>query len=128
STGGTSGRLHEDTYYGYVGEGKKKGNIQLVVRVAMDSFDKLEHLDDIRDKTLRQKVKDFVDTNAARNEKGEISKDALKKALSDFSKQTGVNRVRTLVEKSRDVMVNPKKTSYKWMQGGSNQRAEIYCP
>lgn len=129
--GGTSGRLHEDTYYGYAGEGEKKGTVRIVVRKPLDGFTKASELDDIRDPALRDALKEYV-----------AGQEDVQKACRDFSASAtisgkpnlwkGIQRVRVLDEKPRNVLVEVKKRSdgtvWKFAQGGSNQRAEIYCP
>lgn len=124
--GGTSGRLHEDTYYGYVGEGDKKGTLKLVLRVPLLSLKNAGELDGIRDKELRDALQQFVYEHEG----------SFEEALRAFSvgnhQWKGIHSVRVLKEKSTDSMISVKKRNdglpWKVAQGGSNQRAEIYCP
>jgi CRISPR-associated endonuclease Csn1 len=56
---GTQGRLHEDTAYGIVKHPEKEGGATLVYRKALDSLNANE-IERIRDKALRQKLKDSL--------------------------------------------------------------------
>jgi CRISPR-associated endonuclease Csn1 len=129
--GGTSGRMHEDTYYGYAGIGQKKDGIAIVVRKPLLGLTKMADLDNIRDAALQSAIKNFVGSGAD-----------IPQALKEFSEadmiQGKVNiwkdiqRVRIIDEKPRDVLVDVKKgkngNPIKLAQGGSNHCAEIYCP
>lgn len=123
--GGTSGRLHEDTYYGYVGEGKKKGTLELVVRVPLLSLKNSGELDAIRDKELREAVQQFVYEHD-----GTFEESLRSFAESDAHQWRGIRNVRVLVEKSRDSMIPVKKYAdgnpWKMAVGGDNQRADIF--
>lgn len=135
---GTNAQLHDETFYGYVGKGKKKDNIEIVVRVPFSSLIEIDartkkiknYIDSIRDNFLKKELKTFLGEN--------IDKEAGIQALRDFPKTNIINdkpnlwknirSVRVLDEKPNNILITKKTSTKTIAQGGSNHRAEIYCP
>jgi len=127
--GGTSGRMHEDTYYGYAGEGKKKGTIAIVVRKPLSSITKFSDLDSVRDLALQDALKNFIG-----------DRDDIANTLQEFSSAEtingepniwkGIQRIRMLSERTSNVLVNVQKkpdgSPSKIAVGGNNYKADIY--
>ncbi|PCI96598.1 MAG: type II CRISPR RNA-guided endonuclease Cas9 [Alphaproteobacteria bacterium] len=121
----TTGKLHEDTAYGYVGKGNKKGTSSYVVRKAVNAMTKRADVEAIRDDRIRCYLLKAVE---GVKDKSKDFETALQTAAQNWS--TPIYRVRTLVQKSDAVMIGIKdkktKQPYKYYQGGGNAYTEIY--
>ncbi|MBT3361058.1 MAG: type II CRISPR RNA-guided endonuclease Cas9, partial [Rhodospirillales bacterium] len=91
---GIEGKLHEETAYGLVRNADAENGCNLVRRKPLVSLTDKE-IEAIRDRDLRQKVRNFVFEGEAAGVKKE-------KALADFSEKENVRRVRIL-KKETDV-------------------------
>jgi CRISPR-associated endonuclease Csn1 len=127
----TVAALHEQTAYGLIGEGKKKGALVVATRKPVDSFTKLKQLEDIADPAIREDMKEALD--GVKEGSAEW-----KSALAEFAETHGMRRVRVHIEKSANVMIDvkqpkdrgPHKTrgkAYKFYALGGNDHADIWC-
>lgn len=85
---GVEGKLHEETAYGPVAAPDQEDGCNLVLRKMLTALSSAE-IDRIRDRHLRQRVKDCLADAAAAGESAAV-------ALARFSEETGVTRVRIL--------------------------------
>lgn len=124
--------LHDQTAYGLIGDGNKKGTITVATRKPVESFTKPKQIEEVADPVIRENILKAVE--GLKETSAEW-----KKALADFSAETGTRRVRVHIEKSEDVMIpvrqkpdrGPQETrgkAYKLYALGGNYCAEIYCP
>ena len=121
----TSGRLHEDTFYGMAKNQSelKKGQVRLVVRKALSSIEE-KHFADICDANIREKLVYFVHEQ---KEAGVKSQDA----IAQFGKDNNIRRLRVFVEKSENSLKAIKDKQgkpYRWVATGGNHHIDIYCP
>ena len=119
--GSTTGRLHEDTFYGYVSD-LPKDKIQLVVSVPFLSL-KEKDIQNIRDETLRNLVWESVE----RRPDGQ----KIEEVLAEFSNQHHIRHVRLLAERSRKAMKAIRDKAgkpYRYAATGSNHHIDIFCP
>ena len=130
-SGSTSGRLHEDTFYGMAknqgklenGEELKKGQVRLVVRKSISAIEE-KHFADICDANIREKLVYFVHEQ---KEAGVKSQDA----IAQFAKDNNIRRLRVFVEKSENSLkaIKDKQCKpYRWVATGGNHHIDIYCP
>lgn len=108
--------LHNDTAYG---PGKDQdGNPVAVHRIPLESITKAKDALQIRSRVLQKEILDMIATAADTAE--------LKKRLRDFSKKTGVRRVR-VQEKLETIPIRDAKGEiYKGVKGDANVYVEIY--
>jgi len=121
----TAGALHEETAMGRAGP-VVDGEIPLVQRVPLTSLEKLKHIEEIRDKTLRERLLKAVEGLA------EKSND-WKSAVSKFGETYNIRSVRLLFLKTSGAVVgfshpNQPNDPYKYYALGNNYCAEIFCP
>lgn len=127
--GSTSGRLHEDTFYGKSRiqrklqnrEEIKEGQIRLHVRKPLASLLEKD-IADIVDDTLRRKVAEAM---------GNSGEKKYEEAIVDFARTNNIRRVRVFVEKSEKAMkaINDKQGKpYRYVATGGNHHIDIYCP
>jgi len=122
----TVGPLHEQTAYGFISEGKKKGMVKLAVRVPVESLEKTKHISEVADPVIREKLSAAVQGLKEKSEEW-------KQALADFTRKTGTRRVRVHSESGADTLVGisspkQKKNPYKYYATGGNYCAEIFSP
>jgi len=125
--GSTSGRLHEDTFYGMATiqpeEMQKEGRIRLIVRKPLQGMEE-KKFTDICDPVIRRRLVEYVTAQKAIGIKAEV-------AIAQFGKENTIRRLRVFVEKSAD-SVKPIKDKeskpYRWVATGSNHHIDIYCP
>jgi CRISPR-associated endonuclease Csn1 len=123
-SGGTTSRLHEETYYGLAKnqEDLPADKIRLLVRI---------HLKDLREKDIG----DICDLNIRRalayavgqRPKGEKPEEAIMR----FGRENNIRRVRVFVEKSRKAMKAIKDKEgrpYRYVATGGNHHLDIFCP
>lgn len=122
---GKGGKLHDDTYYGYIGI-TAKNMAQIVVRKPLNSIKTIDDVEYIREAGIRNKIKNFIGTRTDIQEA--LQEFSTNKELNPF----GIKYIRMVDEKPRNILVDIKKDLYgkpiKVAQGGSNHHAEIYCP
>ncbi len=123
-SGGTSGRLHEDTSYGlaYNQEELKKGQLRLVVRKPLLGL-KEKDIHKICDPVIRRNLAYAVDCRLS----GQTAEDA----IAAFSTANNIGRVRLFEEKSRKAMRAIKDRAgepYRYVATGSNEYIDIFCP
>ncbi len=129
-SGGTSSRLHEDTFYGKSRnqldktDGKdlsKKGKIRLHVRVPLVSL-KEKDISDIVDDDLRRRIAEAMGARGDRK---------YEQAIVDFAKDNNIHRVRIFVEKSESAMRaihDEAGKPYRYVATGGNHHLDIFCP
>lgn len=116
---GTAGRLHEDTAYGLIAEPDREDGFNLVFRKPLTALNANE-VARIRDRDLRQRV---LDRLAAAGADGV----AHKQALADFSRETGVRRVRLLRKEAGVIRIaGPDGRPYKAYIPGDNHHIDIF--
>lgn len=127
---GTTGRLHEDTYYGKAenqldrndgSELKKKGKIRLHIRVPITSL-REKDIADIADDVLRAKIA------MAMGNRGDKK---YEQAIAEFAKENNIRRIRIFVEKSEAAMkaiCDKQGKPYRYVATGSNHHLDIFCP
>jgi CRISPR-associated endonuclease Csn1 len=127
----TVAALHDQTAYGLIGQGEKKGTVIVATRKPVESLTKLKHIGEIADPVIRKKL-----TCAVEGLKENSTE--WKKALTAFAEQSGTKRVRIHIEKTAGVMIpvlQPKDRgpadsrgkAYKLYALGGNYCAEVYC-
>lgn len=132
-----NGKLHEDTYYGYIKQNENKKSVHVVTRAPIHSLIKkkekdgqvkyISYIENIRDEGWKKKIKEFIgtreDLDSALQEFIQLDKGNLRKE---------VHSLRMVYEMSTSSLVTLKKDSQgnilKLASGGSNHRVEIYCP
>lgn len=123
--------LHKSSAYGLIRKGDKKGTVLVAERVPIESFEKLDNIEEIADPVIRANVLKAM--NCLKEKSPEW-----KQALTNYSERTGTRRVRIHFEKTEDVLISvkqpkdrgPEKTRgkpYKLYALGGNYCAEIYC-
>jgi CRISPR-associated endonuclease Csn1 len=128
----TVGKLHKETAYAVLGKGQKKGTVIVAERVPIGSFEKFDSLDEIAHPVIREELKQRLKDLAPKSVEW-------KAALAEYSKQTGVRRLRIHYEKQEESLVGIKQPLdrgpvetrgqvYKYYAMGSNYCADIYCP
>lgn len=122
--------LHDQTAYGLIRPGEKKGAVIVATRKPLLSFQKLKNIQEIADPVIRSKLVQALDgikENSAE----------WKQTLEAFSSKHNVRRVRVHTERSEDTLIGviqPKDRGkdhavpYKHYALGGNYCAEIYCP
>jgi len=124
--GKTTGKLHEDTAYGFVKESDKKGKAIYVVRKPIDSFKDQKGVKAIVDDTIRNKL---LEATSGMNGVAFID------AVQAYARKNNHRRFRIHVEKSKNAMIGISRagkevqhtTPYKYYATGGNYCAEIYC-
>lgn len=127
---GVGGKLHDETAYGFVKEPEKEEGRNLVSRKPLSSLTENE-IDRIRDRRLRDKIREFVDQE---KKQGVKLSDALKKFMSaehnDPHIKHGVRRVRLLHSKKPEYLLplhrNGDEQPYKAYSADSNLFIEIF--
>jgi len=117
----TVGQLHKDTAYGLVDKDEEKGKIILSVRKELVSLESVKKIKEITDPRIRASLLQLTE--------GKTSKEIIG-ILSEYSKETGIKRVKTQIVKSLDtvVRIEDKLGNYKYYALGNNYCADIYCP
>lgn len=122
-SGSTSGKLHEETYYGVAKnqDDLDEGRIRLRVRVAMKDL-RARDVVDICDPNIRRDLafalEDVDDKDAPA-------------AIAKFAAKRNLRRVRIFVEKSRKAMTSFKDKegkTYRYAATGGNDHIDIFCP
>lgn len=120
--GKTVAKLHEETYYGMGGEGKK-GCYLLIQRVPVSEIKTAADLDCLIDQKgtanpIRVLLELYPEKPAS-------------EVIADYFAERGTKKVRTYRERSKDVILSFKDKNgkpYRYAVYGSNAYAEIYCP
>lgn len=127
--GSTTGRLHEDTFYGKAkNQGKMGGRempaggmLRLHVRKPLISL-KEKDIADIVDNHLRRKLAEAI---------GVPGQGKYEYKIALFAKEHNVHRVRVFVdkgEKNIKPIRNKAGEPYRYVATGSNHHIDIYCP
>lgn len=114
----TSGRLHEDTAYGIVGQPEREDGATLVSRKPLEELN-VNEIARIRDRQLRAKLQ-----SATASCNGDAA--ALKKALAQFGAENGIRRVRLL--KKEELFIPIKHAAGRYSKAyvpGDNHRIDI---
>ncbi len=122
-SGSTSGKLHEETYYGLAKhqDDLEEGKVRLRVRVPMNGL-RAKDVADICDPDIRREL--------AYRLEGISEKDA-PEAIAKFASERHLRRVRIFVEKNRKAMTAFKDKEgkpYRYAATGGNHHIDIYCP
>lgn len=128
---GTTGQLHDDKAYGLTGlPAKKKSNSVFVMRRTADYFEKVKHLDDIRDAQLRDIIKQYISHALGDCPLDAVADKEVKPLVAKYMQAHGLKGMRCLKERSVNAMIpiaNQKtKTPYKYFVGDNNYCADIY--
>lgn len=117
----TVGQLHKETAYGLVNKDEEKGKIFLSVRKELVSLESTKKIKEIIDPRIRATLLQLTE--------GKTGKD-ITAILSEFSKETGIKRIKTQIEKTINtvVRIEDKKGNYKYYALGNNYCADVYCP
>ena len=116
---GVQGKLHEETAYGLVADPARENGCNLVARKGLTSLTEKE-VERVRDPELRTRLRDHV-----HDAKG--AGISFKQALSDFSSETGVRRVRVLKREAEVIGISGADgRPYKAYIPGDNHCIEIF--
>lgn len=117
----TVGQLHKETAYGLVSKDEENGKIILSVRKELVGLESVKKIKEIADPRIRATLLQRTEGKTGKEITG---------ILSEYSKETGIKRVKTQIEKSLDtvVRIEDKKGNYKYYALGNNYCADIYCP
>lgn len=117
----TVGQLHKDTAYGLVSKDEEKGKIILSVRKELVSLESVKKIKEIADPRIRATLLQLTEEKTSKE---------ITAILSEFSKETGIKRVKTHIEKAMDtvVRIEDKHGNYKYYELRNNYCADIYCP
>lgn len=129
--GKTVAKLHEETYYGMIGEGEKKGTVRLTKRVPCLAFTK-----SFNPQKKPYKLDDIVDQSGTANkirERLENSNPAdYEKIVMEYFNERKMKHVKVFEDRNKDVVLafNDRRTHkpYRYAIYGGNAYAEIYCP
>ena len=129
--GSTTGRLHEDTYYGFVANNEDNDDkIILHVTKPLNSL-KSSDITKIKDPVLRRKIAEYEAANHYKPIKDALSEFYVEQTQGGEVKKVKVKKVKLLEEKNKDVMIaiNNKENGkpYKYVLGGSNYCIDIFC-
>jgi len=116
----TTGRLHNDTAYGFTGEKDEKGNDLVVRRVALMSLTD-KQIANIRDALLREAL-----WEATRDLTGKDREKALRKFAAMHPLYAGIRRVRVTEPLSVIPVHDASGRPYKGYKGDSNHRYEVW--
>lgn len=108
---GAQGRLHEETAYGIVKHPDKEGGATLVYRKALDGLNANE-IERIRDKTLRQKLKDKLGALLFDDSLLDAANETLKQAKRGRD-PAAIAEAATNVKKLKDLKNSQKKSAAK---------------
>jgi CRISPR-associated endonuclease Csn1 len=119
---GTAGRLHNDTAYGLTGEKNAKGNDIVVHRVPLSSLTKREHIETVRDETLRLALLAWTD-----GLDGKAFEEKLRKFL-DLGPLPfrNIRRLRVVEPLSVIPIRDRNGRAYKGYKGDSNYRYDVW--
>ena len=112
------GQLHEETFYGKVGDVlNKRGNPtkkgHYVIRKDLSYFDNRKKIETIRCPALKGKILDWI---------GDIADEKdLKISMEEYTKETGVRRAKTIVQKDGYISLG-----HRHVAGGNNFAVDIY--
>jgi CRISPR-associated endonuclease Csn1 len=117
----TVGQLHKETAYGLVSKDEEKGKIILSVRKELVSLESIKKIKEITDPRIRATLLQLTEGKTGKEITG---------IISEFSKETGIKRVKTQIEKSLNsvVRIEDNKGNYKYYELRNNYCADIYCP
>jgi CRISPR-associated endonuclease Csn1 len=122
------GKLHEDTAYGFVKEPEKEG-ANLVYRKAIENLNENE-IERIRDRRLRDMVREHVTQQKANGIALKDALQALHAKTDDPHIKNGLKRVRLLKPEKSDYLVAVQDrrngNSYKAYSAGENYCIEIF--
>ncbi len=122
--GMTVGQLHEETYYGRLGDSDKKGYGIYVTRRPFTQIEpEAKKINEIANIQIREDL-------LAAHERLKGNKKEWQRFLQDYAQANNVRRVRVHIQKSDDVMIPIKDKAgkpYRYVQGGSNYCADIWC-
>lgn len=113
---GVEGRLHNDTAYGIV-EHDPKGPSVVVYRVPVTALSKTEDIEAVRDPALRAELQARL---------GSLQGKDFQEAISRWSDETGVRRVRVLSSLNVIPIRDREGRAYKAYKGDSNYAIEIW--
>ncbi|MBR1777182.1 MAG: type II CRISPR RNA-guided endonuclease Cas9 [Alphaproteobacteria bacterium] len=121
--GKTVAKLHEETYYGFAGEGDKKRTWKLIQRVPVTEFKTEADLDIIIDQAgTADKIRALLDG------KDKSEHEAI---IQSYFADRNTRKVRTYRERNKNVILPFKDKNgkpYRYAIYGGNAYAEIYCP
>lgn len=111
-------QLHNDTAYGIVSGPDDNGRYEVVHRVPIDSFKRIEDLSSIRDAKLRNDIEAYVGTTSGKE---------IQDKLREYSEKTGIRRLR-ITEPLSVIPIRHRGNGqvYKSYKGDSNYCVEIY--
>lgn len=117
----TVGQLHKETAYGLVSKDEEKGKIILSVRKELVNLNSVKKIKEIADTRIRETLLHLTEGKTGKEITG---------ILSEFSKETGIKRIKTHIEKTMDtiVRIEDKHGNYKYYALGNNYCADIFCP
>jgi CRISPR-associated endonuclease Csn1 len=116
---GTGARLHNDTAYGLVDSSQSlDGPVEVVHRVPLLAIKSEEQTGQIRDKAIRDKVKQATRSKAGKE---------FTAALEAFSQQTNIRRVRLVQPLSVIAIRRSDGTPYKAYKGDSNYCYQVFA-
>lgn len=114
---GRQGALHNDTAYGIASGPNAKGVSEVVTRVPITSFKKMQELDLIRDDSWRERIRTAVEG---------LPEKEMKQALQNLSDATGIRRIRILQSLSVIPIKDKNGRVYKGYKGDGNSCYEIF--
>ncbi len=121
--GKTVAKLHEETNYGFAGEGEKKGTWKLIQRLPVSEFKTEADLDVIIDQAgTADKIRALLDGKDKSEHEAIIQK---------YFSDRNTRKVRTYRERNKKVVFpfkNKNGKVYRYAVFGSNAYAEVYCP
>lgn len=121
--GKTVAKLHEETNYGFAGQGEKKENWKLIQRLPVSEFKTEADLDVIIDQTgTADKIRALLDGKDKSEHEAIIQK---------YFSDRNTRKVRTYRERNKNVVLSFKDKNgkpYRYAIYGGNAYAEIYCP
>ena len=128
--GKTVAKLHEETNYGFAGEGEKKGTIRLTKKVPCLAFTK-----SFNPQKKPYRLDDIVDQKGTadqiRKKLENTPPEDYEKIVMKYFDDRGMKRVKVFEERNRDVVLSFKDKNskpYRYAIYGGNAYAEVYCP
>ena len=118
----TVGQLHDETAYGFVSKSTDQKKITLSVRKPLISLEKIKNIEEIASPAIRTELLELA---------AGVPEKEIKSILTKYSEQTGIKRVKILVEKDINTAIPIKDKEgkeYKYYLSGNNYCADIYCP
>ncbi len=113
------GPLHNETNYGWLLGPDRVGGAPLVVhRVPIESIDSIKKAEGVQDPAIREKLKNLLVNQAGT---------AIKAAIAEFSRETGIRRVR-FAERISVIPIHDRHTGvpYRYVKGDGNYCYDIF--